>query len=339
MRSGSGGGSDGESRSASWRRSSGRRSTCSPSSAGRCVDATEETFGPAGTLGRDSTADVVLVHRLRGARSPQPRSCPSWHARRPLAEFVKDRSRMDRVAGEQGRLRPPSRRLPDVVAQTTTATTSMPPSAYVDFRDAEHERLARGVPGPDRRRAPQPAPRPGPLRQRHPARARRVQGSPSRPSAPPTTRTSPTTATRSRPLFVPNAFVLLSNGSEAQGRRDVRAVGVTSATGRSSTPREPGRGRARDRDPRDVRARRELLDLVENFVAYIERPGGLIKVVARNHQYLGVNAADRGPPPRSARAARSGSASSGTRRAPARACRCCGSRRRCSAGSPGRGRS
>jgi len=34
-----------------------------------------------------------------------------------------------------------------------------------------------------------------------------------------------------------------------------------------------------------------LLDLVENFVAYLERPGGLIKIVARNHQYLGVNAA------------------------------------------------
>jgi len=34
-----------------------------------------------------------------------------------------------------------------------------------------------------------------------------------------------------------------------------------------------------------------LLDLIENFVAFIERPGGLIQTVARNHQYLGVNAA------------------------------------------------
>src|SRR3546814_14182609 len=31
--------------------------------------------------------------------------------------------------------------------------------------------------------------------------------------------------------------------------------------------------------------------LIENFVAFIERPGGLIKVVARNHQLIGVNAA------------------------------------------------
>ncbi|MGH3261846.1 MAG: hypothetical protein ACRDNS_07610, partial [Trebonia sp.] len=34
-----------------------------------------------------------------------------------------------------------------------------------------------------------------------------------------------------------------------------------------------------------------LLDLIENFVAYLERPGGLIKTVARSHQYHGVNAA------------------------------------------------
>src|SRR5439155_8537799 len=37
-------------------------------------------------------------------------------------------------------------------------------------------------------------------------------------------------------------------------------------------------------------AHNRLLDVVENFVAYLERPGGLVKSVARNHQVLGVNA-------------------------------------------------
>ncbi len=37
--------------------------------------------------------------------------------------------------------------------------------------------------------------------------------------------------------------------------------------------------------------RYRLLDLVENFVSYTERPGGLVKAVAKNHQYLGVNSA------------------------------------------------
>ena len=32
-----------------------------------------------------------------------------------------------------------------------------------------------------------------------------------------------------------------------------------------------------------------LLDLVENFVLYEEAKGGLRKIIARNHQYLGVN--------------------------------------------------
>ena len=45
--------------------------------------------------------------------------------------------------------------------------------------------------------------------------------------------------------------------------------------------------------------RYRLLDLVENFIVFTERPGGLIKVVAKNHQYLGVNnaieAAAHGP--------------------------------------------
>jgi type I site-specific restriction-modification system R (restriction) subunit len=35
----------------------------------------------------------------------------------------------------------------------------------------------------------------------------------------------------------------------------------------------------------------QLLDLIENFTAFLERPGGLIKAVARNHQLLDVNSA------------------------------------------------
>ena len=33
---------------------------------------------------------------------------------------------------------------------------------------------------------------------------------------------------------------------------------------------------------------RRLLDLVENYSIFIEAKGGLIKLVAKNHQYLGV---------------------------------------------------
>ena len=91
-------------------------------------------------------------------------------------------------------------------------------------------------------------------------------------------------------LFVPNGFVILSNGSEAK-------VGSTYAPWEffgdwKVIDADGTRGVvALETAIRGTCAQDRLLDLIENFVAYIERPGGLIKVVARNHQMLGVNAA------------------------------------------------
>ena len=34
---------------------------------------------------------------------------------------------------------------------------------------------------------------------------------------------------------------------------------------------------------------RRLLDIIENFTLFMDVPGGLIKLIAKNHQYLGVN--------------------------------------------------
>ncbi len=91
-------------------------------------------------------------------------------------------------------------------------------------------------------------------------------------------------------LFWPNGFVMLSNGSEAK-------------VGSTYSPWEFfGDWKVIDADGtrgvvaletaiRGTCAQDRLLDLIENFVAFIERPGGLIKGVARNHQMLGVNAA------------------------------------------------
>ncbi len=91
-------------------------------------------------------------------------------------------------------------------------------------------------------------------------------------------------------LFVSNCFVLLSNGSEAKvgstyapwdffsDWKVIDAFGARSEIALQTALRGTC-------DPAN------LLDLFENFVAYMERPGGLIKIVARSHQYLGVNAA------------------------------------------------
>jgi type I restriction enzyme, R subunit len=91
-------------------------------------------------------------------------------------------------------------------------------------------------------------------------------------------------------LFWPNAFVVLSNGSEAR-------LGSTYAAWEyfGEWPRideTGGRGVIGLDTLLQATCRKDrLLDLIENFTAYTERPGGLVKAVARCHQYLGVNAA------------------------------------------------
>ena len=91
-------------------------------------------------------------------------------------------------------------------------------------------------------------------------------------------------------LFWFNAFVVLSNGSEtrvgstfapwehfAEWKRinDEGEQGVVSLETVIRGTCDPPR----------------LLDVVENFVVFEEARGGLIKILAKNHQYLGVNKA------------------------------------------------
>ena len=93
-------------------------------------------------------------------------------------------------------------------------------------------------------------------------------------------------------LFVPNVLVVLSNGSETK-------VGATFAPWerfgewkRLDDESEPGIV-SLDRAIHGLCEPRRLLDMAENFIAYLERPGGLVKLLAQNHQVLGVNAAIR----------------------------------------------
>jgi type I restriction enzyme R subunit len=91
-------------------------------------------------------------------------------------------------------------------------------------------------------------------------------------------------------LFTPNALVVLSNGSETR-------VGSTFASWewfgewkRIESESEPGVV-SLETAVHGLCEPPRLLDTVENFIAYLDRPGGLVKVLAQNHQVLGVNAA------------------------------------------------
>ncbi|MBT4028483.1 MAG: type I restriction endonuclease subunit R, partial [Planctomycetes bacterium] len=89
-------------------------------------------------------------------------------------------------------------------------------------------------------------------------------------------------------LFWANALVILSNGSQSrvgsitagwEHLSEWKKVGSESETSRVSL----------ETMLRGVCDPERLLDIVENFTLFQEVPGGLIKLTAKNHQYLGVN--------------------------------------------------
>ncbi len=91
-------------------------------------------------------------------------------------------------------------------------------------------------------------------------------------------------------LFWYNAFIVLSNGSQSRMGSSTASWEHFAEWKKISDEKEAGlvsletmlRGAC---DPT------RLLDLVENFTLFEEAQGGLIKKVAKNHQYLGVNRA------------------------------------------------
>jgi type I restriction enzyme R subunit len=89
-------------------------------------------------------------------------------------------------------------------------------------------------------------------------------------------------------LFWPNAVIIISNGSQSRVGSitagwehfgEWKKVGSEDEAGRVSL----------ETMLRGICDPARLLDLVENFCLFQEVPGGLIKLMAKNHQYLGVN--------------------------------------------------
>ena len=91
-------------------------------------------------------------------------------------------------------------------------------------------------------------------------------------------------------LFIPNAFVILSNGSQSRMGSSFAPWDHFFEWKRINDEGEKGVV-SLETMMRGVCDRSRLLDMVENFIVYEEGRGGLIKKVAKNHQYLGVNKA------------------------------------------------
>lgn len=91
-------------------------------------------------------------------------------------------------------------------------------------------------------------------------------------------------------LFVPNAFVVASNGSHTKMGSTFADWEFFFEWKRINDEGEKGVV-SLETLIRGTCAKDRLLDIVENFIVYEEAKGGLIKKVAKNHQYLGVNRA------------------------------------------------
>lgn len=253
------------------------------------VDAWQETLGANGTLGRDSQHEVVLTHRLRAAiRRLNPADFPDTAIAEAVEAVTKDRSVMDRVRA--------NREVYDLLRDGYRAE-------WVDEVGDKRIELVRYLdlanPASNDLLAVQQMWVKGSLHSRRLDVALFVNGIPlvlmefKEPNED-VKRGFDDNITDNRDtipqLFVPNLFVLVSNGSQAK-------VGSTYSPWEffgdwKVTDAKGTRGKiALETALRGTCNPAVLLDLFENFVAYMERPGGLIKVTARSHQYYGVNAA------------------------------------------------
>lgn len=89
-------------------------------------------------------------------------------------------------------------------------------------------------------------------------------------------------------IFEPNGLIIVSNGVAAKLGTISSGWGHFSEWKKISDEGEPGIV-SLETMIRGTCTKEHLLDLVENFTLFTEQQGGLVKITAKNHQYLGVN--------------------------------------------------
>lgn len=250
------------------------------------VNAYSEVFGPEGTLGRDNRGEVILVRHLRPALEQLNRLLPSEAIESAIVELVRDRSAMDPVRanrefyelvrdgvpvlvrGDDGSQSPERVKVIDwkqPLKNDFLLVSQLWVSGDIYTRRADLVGFVNGLPLVFIE-----------LKASH----KKLEHAYDK-----NLRDYRDTITA---IFVPNALVILSNGSQSKVGSMSSQWGHFAQWKKIDEESEPGvvsletmiRGTC---EP--VR----LLDLVENFVAFTEQPRGLVKLLARNHQYLGVN--------------------------------------------------
>ena len=246
----------------------------------------DEVLGTAGTLGRDSQSEPVLGHRLRDALRTLNPGFPETALEAAAARLVEDRSVMDRVranrevydllrvgarvetTGSDGERRTVTVRFVDwnkADANDWLAVSQFWIAGDMYKRRADVVLFVNGIPlvfielKVSHKN----------VRSAYDANLRDYRD------------TVPH-------LFWFNAFVILSNGADTLVGSTFAPWGHFAEWKKINSEGEQGVV-SLETALRGTCERHRLLDLVENFIAYTERPGGLVKALAKNHQFLGVN--------------------------------------------------
>ena len=246
----------------------------------------DEVLGPAGTLGRDSQSEPVLTHRLKDSlRSLNP-ELPQSALDQAADKLLNDRSAMDRTRANReiyDLLRDGAKvEIPKPSGERYTVTVR-----FVDWNRADaNDWLAVSQFWIS-----------GDMYRRRADVVLFVNGIPLvfielkvshknvRDAFDANLRDYRDTVPQ---LFWFNAFVILSNGADTKVGATFADWGHFSEWKKIDSEGEQGVV-SLETVLRATCERHRLLDLVENFVAFTERPGGLVKALAKNHQFLGVN--------------------------------------------------
>ena len=251
------------------------------------VSAMEETFGPGGTLGRETKGEVVLVDRLRAAlRRFNPR-LPPEAINTAIDELTRDRSAMSLEAAS----REIYRLLKDAIP------VSVPDREHGGQKDERLRVIDWTNPEENDFLLVSQLSVVGGLYTCRPDLVGFVNGLPwvvvelKKPGVPARTAFDENLTHYKHEipqLFRFNALLIASNGT------DSRVGSLTADWGRFFEWKRVEREDEPRRVSLEVMLRGtcdpvRLLDLVENFTLFSEHKAGLVKILGQNHQVLGVN--------------------------------------------------
>jgi type I restriction enzyme R subunit len=251
------------------------------------VSAMEETFGPGGTLGRETKGEVVLVERLRSALASLNAGVPPEALQAGIDELTRDRSAMSLEAAN----REVYRLLKDGIPVST-------PDAENGGQKTERLRVLDWT-QPERNDFVLVSQLSvvGSLYTCRPDLVGFVNGLPwvvielKKPGVPARAAFDENLTHYKQQipqLFWFNALLIASNGT------DSRVGSLTADWGRWVEWKRVEREDEPRRVSLEVMLRGtchpgRLLDLVENFTLFSEHKAGVVKIVGQNHQFLGVN--------------------------------------------------